>query len=68
MALLEGIEQHIQRAEVRRVGVEDQRAAGDAHRVGDAPGSCSARRSMRAMMLSVRSTDAESGNCTFSSR
>ena len=51
-----------------RVGVQDQRLAGDADRVRDARRV--AGRSLRCgpSPSAVRSTEAESGNCTLSSR
>ena len=66
--LVEGLQHDVHRAEVGRVGVEDQRPAGDADRVGHARRVAGRVVSMRAMTRSVRSTEAESGNCTLRSR
>ena len=67
-ALVELLEHHVHRAQVRGVGVEDQRLAGDAHRVRD-PGRLAGdlSRSAPSRCRSAR-TEAESGSCTFSSR
>ena len=62
------LQHDVHRAQVRGVGAGDQRLAGNAHRVVD-PSACRwASRSMCAMIRWVRSTEAESGNCTLSTR
>ena len=66
--LVERLQQDVHRAQVGRVGVQDQRLAGKADRVLDARHVRAASFSMRAIARCVRSTEAESGNCTLSRR
>ena len=67
-ALGELVEHDVHRAQVRRVGAGDQRLAGDAHGVGDARACRGPASSICAMIRCVRSTEAESGNCTLRTR
>ena len=66
--VVEVVEHHVHRAEVRGVGVEQDRLAGDGHRVADA--RAPSRRSPRSARITfwVRSTEVESGSWTLTSR
>ena len=62
------LQQDVHRAEVGGVGVQDQRLAGNADRVRDARRLCGPALRCWLMTACVRSTEAESGNCTLRSR
>ena len=68
LPLGELLEHDVHRAQVGGIGAQDERLAGDARRCAPTPGVSRAIFSMWAMSFWVRSTEAESGNCTFSSR
>ena len=65
--LVEFIEHHVHGAEIRGVGIEQDRLAGDGHRVADA-GRVQRDLLDARITSSVRPTEAESGSCRLTSR
>ena len=68
VAAAELVEHDVERAEVRGVGPQQQRLAGDADRVGHARHLAGHLLDVAASPVRVRSAEAPSGSCTFTSR